>query len=217
MFILDTVYIHASMYVMKRTAEEAAKTRADLLDAALTVFSQKGYSAARLQDIATAAGVTRGAVYHHFKNKAGLFEALMASASESGSNILADAIAAGGSFLDICERILIASFAQVATDQRARDTMSIYLFKSDFSAELQPFADTLKQQAVDSVKGVVGFIEMGIAQGELKPDLDPEVIARSFLAFQNGVIQLWLLNPEAFDLETSARELARAFLYGIAK
>ena len=202
---------------MKRTAEEAAKTRTDLLDAALAVFSQKGYSATRLQDIATMAGVTRGAIYHHFQNKAGLFEALMNEASEGGNNIMLDAINAGGSFLDICERILVGSYEIVATNKRARDIMSIYLFKSDFSDELQPFAEMLKQQAVLSVQGAVGFVQMGIAQGDLKPDLNPEVVARSFLAFQNGVIQLWLLNQEAFDLKDSARDLARTFLYGIAK
>ncbi|MFK7804827.1 MAG: TetR family transcriptional regulator [Anaerolineae bacterium] len=202
---------------MKRTAEEAAKTRTDLLDAALVVFSQRGYSAARLQDIAAAAGVTRGAVYHHFQNKAGLFEALMEAASQQGNSIVSDAISAGGSFLDICEQILITSFEMVATNKKARDTMSIYLFKSDFSAELQSFAETLKQQAVLSVQGVAEFVKMGIAQGELKPDLDPEVVARSFIAFQNGVIQLWLLNQEAFDLKEGARDLARTFLYGIAR
>jgi len=62
---------------MKRTQEEAAKTRQDLLDAALQVFSQQGYQAARLQDIAKAAGVTRGAIYHHFGSKAELFNTLM--------------------------------------------------------------------------------------------------------------------------------------------
>ena len=201
---------------MKRTAEEAAQTRAALLDAALEVFSQKGYSATRLQDIAAEAGVTRGAVYHHFKNKAGLFQALMEAATQGGGDILAEAIAAGGSFLDICERILVATFELVATDKRARDTMNIYLFKSDFSAELQPFAESLKEQAVLSVQGVVGFVQMGIAQGDIKPNLDPEIVARSFLAYQNGVIQLWLMNQDAFDLKESAPQLARAFLYGLA-
>ena len=62
---------------MRRTKEEAAQTRQDLLAAALTIFSQKGYEAARLEDIAEMAGVTRGAIYFHFGNKAGLFMALV--------------------------------------------------------------------------------------------------------------------------------------------
>jgi TetR/AcrR family acrAB operon transcriptional repressor len=49
---------------MRRTKEDAEQTRQDLLDAALTIFSKKGYTATRLEDIAKVAGVTRGAIYH---------------------------------------------------------------------------------------------------------------------------------------------------------
>ena len=63
--------------MMRRTKEEAEQTRQDLLDAALTVFSQKGYTATRLEDVARAAGVTRGAIYHHFGSKAELYSALI--------------------------------------------------------------------------------------------------------------------------------------------
>ncbi|MCL4562239.1 MAG: TetR family transcriptional regulator, partial [Chloroflexi bacterium] len=58
---------------MRRTKEEAAETRDLLLKSALSVFSQKGYSATTLGDVARAAGVTRGAIYWHFGSKAELY------------------------------------------------------------------------------------------------------------------------------------------------
>ena len=61
---------------MKRTKEEAEQTRQALLDAAMTVFHQRGVARASLDQIACAAGLTRGALYWHFKNKEHLFEAL---------------------------------------------------------------------------------------------------------------------------------------------
>ncbi|MGZ9164459.1 MAG: TetR family transcriptional regulator, partial [Anaerolineales bacterium] len=61
---------------MRRTKEEAAVTRATLLKTALSVFSAKGYAAATLDDVATAAKVTRGAIYWHFKSKADLYNTL---------------------------------------------------------------------------------------------------------------------------------------------
>ena len=61
---------------MKRTKEEAEQTRQALLDAAMTVFHQRGVARASLDQIARAAGLTRGALYWHFKNKEHLFEAL---------------------------------------------------------------------------------------------------------------------------------------------
>ena len=62
---------------MRRTKEEAEQTRRQLMDAALRVFSARGYSAARLSDIAAEAGVTRGAVYWHFGSKKGLLFAIL--------------------------------------------------------------------------------------------------------------------------------------------
>ena len=52
---------------------KAEITREKLLKAALQVFSEKGFNAARLQDIAETAGVSRGAFYWHFKNKFDLY------------------------------------------------------------------------------------------------------------------------------------------------
>ncbi|WP_279580723.1 TetR family transcriptional regulator [Fodinicola feengrottensis] len=57
---------------MRRTADEAAATREALLDAALLEFAERGYQATKLADIAARAGVTRGAAYHHFADKAQL-------------------------------------------------------------------------------------------------------------------------------------------------
>ncbi|QUQ63706.1 TetR family transcriptional regulator [Kutzneria sp. CA-103260] len=62
---------------MRRTAADAARTRSALLDAALLVFAETGVANARLADIATRAGATRGAVYHHFEDKAALHAAVL--------------------------------------------------------------------------------------------------------------------------------------------
>ena len=61
---------------MRKTKTEAQKTHQHLLDAALEVFWRDGVTRASLQAIAQEAGVTRGALYWHFKNKEDLFETL---------------------------------------------------------------------------------------------------------------------------------------------
>ncbi|MEV5505160.1 TetR family transcriptional regulator [Streptomyces orinoci] len=63
---------------MRRTPEEAAQTRAALLDAALFTFAEQGVPSTKLADVAQRAGVTRGAVYHHFADKADLYAAVIA-------------------------------------------------------------------------------------------------------------------------------------------
>ncbi|WP_172890495.1 TetR/AcrR family transcriptional regulator [Actinoplanes derwentensis] len=68
---------------MRRTAEDTALTRDALLDAALFVFAEQGVNAARLTDIAQRAGVTRGALYHHFTDKTDLYTAVVTHSWES--------------------------------------------------------------------------------------------------------------------------------------
>ncbi len=57
----------------RRTADEAERTRQDILGAARRLFTDQGYAATSTTAVAEAAGVTRGAVYHHFADKAALF------------------------------------------------------------------------------------------------------------------------------------------------
>lgn len=58
---------------MRRTKEEAAKTRQQIVDTATEVFKQKGFSRTSLNDICNAAGLSRGAMYWYFEDKIGLF------------------------------------------------------------------------------------------------------------------------------------------------
>ncbi len=59
---------------------DPAARRAAILDAALTVFSERGYESARLDDVAAKAGVAKGTLYLYFKDKEALFEAMVRSA-----------------------------------------------------------------------------------------------------------------------------------------
>jgi len=67
---------------MKKTKEEAALTKAMLINSAMDILSNTSYKAARLEDIASAVGVTRGAIYWHFQNKLNLYRQLLKTAFE---------------------------------------------------------------------------------------------------------------------------------------
>lgn len=96
-------------------AERAAATRRRLLDAARHLFTEKGFAATSTEELVRAAGVTRGALYHHFRDKADLFAAVfeeveegvtrdaMAAANAAGPPGTWDHLLAGaGAFLDAC-------------------------------------------------------------------------------------------------------------------
>ncbi|HUF10395.1 MAG TPA: TetR/AcrR family transcriptional regulator [Rhodothermales bacterium] len=62
---------------IRTQVERSEKSRQQILDAALELFSHKGYGATSVQDIATAAGISKGNLYHHFPEKETIFRALL--------------------------------------------------------------------------------------------------------------------------------------------
>ena len=201
---------------MRRTKEEATQTRQELLDAALRVFGQRGYQATRLQDIAEAAGVTRGAIYHHFGSKAELYTALVQEASAQGNEIVGRAISEGGSFIEVIRRLFVYQFTALEEERRLRDVLALTRYKTGVSEELAAVEQMRREQASQTVEMTAGFMRLGIEQGELRPDLDPLTAGRALIAYQDGIAGLWLVDPEAFSIKESAPALADLFLQGIA-
>ncbi|MEG8179205.1 TetR/AcrR family transcriptional regulator [Nocardia terpenica] len=72
------------MVVKTRREEYAALTRAAIVDSARTLFVDPGYADASIDAIATAARVSKGAVYHHFADKRAIFEEVLRSELRSG-------------------------------------------------------------------------------------------------------------------------------------
>jgi AcrR family transcriptional regulator len=99
-----------------RSQEERSRaTRAALIDAARRLFAERGYAAVSAEEIVTAAGVTRGALYHHFGDKRDLFRAVFEDLERSVTDEIGLAIEVAGDpaaalavglarFLDVCER-----------------------------------------------------------------------------------------------------------------
>jgi len=202
---------------MRRTKEEAARTRQDILKSALIVFGEKGFSAATLTQIAAEVGVTRGAIYWHFDNKAELYNTLIENYSAYGAAIGEQAIADGGSFVDILRRIFVRQLQAVEEDPDLRAIMEIHLFKTGLDPELQTALLQKIQSGQALLEGISAAMSMGIAAGELRADIDPLEMARAFLAFQNGLIYLWLLSPDSFSLRASAESMAEILVGGVMR
>lgn len=200
---------------MRRTKEEAAVTRATLLKTALTLFSTRGYAATSIDDITKAARVTRGALYHHFTNKADLYNTLVEEVSASGANIVQQAVAEGGTFTEILKRIFIRQLAYIEENKEARAVMELALFKTGTHPELQAGRERQIETGKVMIDGIAKAMQIGITNGELRNDIPPTEMARSFIAFQNGVVQLWLAAPKSFSLKGSAGTFADVLLSGL--
>lgn len=110
----------------RKTKQQALETRQHILDVALRLFSQQGVSATSLAEIANAAGVTRGAIYWHFKNKSDLFSEIW---ELSESNIGELEIEYQAKFpddpLSVLREILVHILEATVTEERRRLLMEI--------------------------------------------------------------------------------------------
>ncbi|MFZ6029081.1 MAG: TetR family transcriptional regulator [Chloroflexota bacterium] len=202
---------------MKRTKEEAAITREQLLAKALKVFSKKGYAAATLEDIAREAEVTRGAIYWHFGSKAELYNTLIREYSSRGANIMQQTASEGGTLSDILRKVFVRQLQAVEDDTALRAMMELQLFQTGLIAELAEG----RQQQIEASAGLVemltGIMEQGAQEGLLRTDVHPKEMARAYLALQNGLIHLWLTSPNQFSLQESAESFADILMAGLQK
>ena len=199
----------------RRTKEEAAATRDSILDAAEKLFVEQGVSRTTLQHIASAAGVTRGAIYWHFGSKADLYTTLVRKFAARGSAVAQQAIAEGGTLLEVLRRVFVRQLTLVEEDKDVRALMELALFKTAVTPELEAGRRQQIKEGKALIASMADVMRQGIKQGELRSDLDPVEIARTFIAFQNGAIQLWLAAPKAFSLKASAEAFAGILIAGI--
>lgn len=202
--------------MVRKTKEEAAATRQALLDAALIVFSQKGYAAASLEEIAEHAGVSRGAIYWHFHSKAELYNTLVEETSAQTEGVIQRAIAEGSGILDRHRRVMIGLLVLLEEDATYRAVQELVLFKTEVTPELEE-SMKIKAAAFRAIEArVAATLRAGIEAGEVRADLDPVVAARSLHAYINGIGLIWLFDQQAFSLRENAPALVDVYIRGIA-
>jgi len=200
---------------MRRTKEEAEVTRQLLLKKALAVFSKKGYAATTLEDIASEAEVTRGAIYWHFGSKAELYNTLVREYSDRGNAIVQQAASEGGTLIEILRRVFVRQLEAIEDDRDLRALMELYLFKTGLVPELEEGRQQQVESGVGLIEMIAGIMGQGIQSGLLRSDVDPKDMARAYLAFQNGLTQLWLTAPEQFSLKASVNSFADILMAGL--
>lgn len=201
----------------RKTKEEAQQTRLQLLEAAERLFSERGVAHTTLNDIATAAGLTRGAIYWHFQNKTDLIHALWdqvalplhESFAELEQSIPDDPLA----------RIQIKSttvLTQVVKDVRIRNLLSILLLKCEYVDEPGGLRDGYLLKRFNCVSKITGEFRQAIAQGQLPADLDEKFAAIGLMSVIDGLCFHWLMNPAMFSLEDHAQKYIATYLKGLA-
>jgi TetR/AcrR family acrAB operon transcriptional repressor len=205
----------AREFAMRKTKEEAEITRQTLLRAGLRVFSSQGYADTRLEDIAAEAGVTRGAIYHHFGGKAELYNALVQERYGRVNQVFEQAISEGGTPVQILRRLMIRSLQYLEDDDDYRAVQELVSFKTAIIPELEAGMRQKKNGTRSFVDYVAGLIEQGLDAGEVRPGTNARDAALSAIGLINGVSLMWLFDPTLFSLRARAEGIVDTFLKGV--
>jgi TetR/AcrR family acrAB operon transcriptional repressor len=202
--------------MVRRTKEEAQETRNRLLDAAEVLFQAQGVSQTSLQQIAHQAGATRGAIYWHFKDKAALFNAMMERVRlPLEAEVAKVALGDVADPMEDVERMMIEALKLMTTDMQVRRVFDIASHKVEYTHDMESV-----QQRHLAVRNacVIDFEKAMVAEARRARQRLPIPVAaaaQGLHALVSGLIQNWLLDPAAFDLVATGRQVFRVYLIGL--
>jgi AcrR family transcriptional regulator len=151
----------------------------EILDAALTVFAAKGYAAARMDDIARAAGVTKGTIYLYFADKEALFKALVRESIGTALGAVTADVATFEGSAKFLIRLVLTTLGGLLIDSPKVALPKIVIAES---ANFPWLAEFYRFEVIERGLGLMtGLIERGIARGEFRP-LPSEHVARLVIA-----------------------------------
>jgi TetR/AcrR family acrAB operon transcriptional repressor len=176
--------------MVRKTKEEAEATRRQIIEAARRVFLECGVGSTSLEKIAAAAGVTRGAVYWHFKNKTDLFFAMREDAVLPFlDRVVFDAEA--NDPLGGIEHALQEIIRILVDQAQTRETFEILAFKCEYVGEFSSMKGCTAGQ-MDFLGMLTDAYRRAAAKGQLRLPVDPEMLAYDTFLFVGGLIKHWI-------------------------
>jgi AcrR family transcriptional regulator len=146
-------------------AERTAERRAAIVEAAFAEFVARGFTATRIDDIAKRAGVAKGTIYLHFKDKESMFEELVRTAIVPLVARLAAPPAPGGTVREAVERLADTFIREIVNTRRGDIIRLIVAEGPRFPA----IADFYYREVISrGLGGMRALIELGVARGEIR-------------------------------------------------
>lgn len=192
-------------------AKAVPDTRKQILRAALKQFANAGYAATSVQDIVDAARVSKPALYYHFADKAGLFQALVHEAHDARYRILREAAENHAGIRAQLEALLTALFAYFSGN---RELMRIS-FATMFAAPGEmPKDATCVEKCERNFEFVHSLINAAQKNGELDQGFDSQEIAFGFYGLINFYLVGHLVCEDCQLNQLTAHRIVELFLTG---
>lgn len=187
-----------------RTRATRAQTRARLLKAAGEVFAARGYHGASLEDVAGAAGLTKGAVYSSFASKDQLFYELMHERIEERLAFVAQAIDPQASPLQAAQHAGSA-LADLSAEQS--DWHMLFIEFWAYAVRDPERRREFARRRREVRKLIAGFLDRQAAAHEIPLPASSEQLTVAILALSNGVSIERIADPETVDADALAISL----------
>lgn len=176
------------------SAAEAAKTREKLLDAALEVFWEEGVARPSLTKVAERVGMTRGAIYGHFRNKADLFGALC-DRHLMPADLLAQHRAQADEPLDTLVD-WVTSVLRGAREDRAFGMLIDILYLGTEAVRGDDVRDRLLKDSSRAREHERALLQMAVDQGRVPADLDVDLATVAVHSLVSGQLRLFALDDD---------------------
>ncbi len=207
---------------MRRTKEDAELTRLSLIKAALRVFSEKGYGGTRLEDIAAVAGVTRGAIYHHFGGKFELYIAVFEELWRRVDPIFEQEMGKEGTYLEKFRRMFVRYLELIERDPEFQAMLELSFQRPEAmtaheKAMLEKGVDMKRFAIGDAMDQIAAFLGKAKEEGEIRDDVDVDVASQTYMGLFQGLALLWLLMKQRFSIRMNATAMVDIYIRGIMK
>jgi TetR/AcrR family acrAB operon transcriptional repressor len=189
----------------RKTKAEAALTRDRIVTCARQVFSREGVTNTSLEHVAKEAGVTRGAVYWHFRDKADLF---MAVRLDAGSLLRLSPEKAADP-LGRLERFLLEAIRRLRDDEKVRETYEVMLWRCEYVGAFATVRDDLMASGRGFIDEVTVLYGEAKAAGLTDARLDPALASIETFCLYAGILKSWLAAPAEGPIRRQAEAMIR--------
>lgn len=190
-----------------RTADKHSK----IIDAAIKVFSRKGFYNARISDIAKEAQVADGTIYLYFNNK---YDILISLFEEEIGKIILEVKLLIEQEHDPRAMLRIFALHHLRLMEEKRELAEVLQMElRQCNKFMREYRNTKFIEYVDIVSAIV---KKGMEMGEFRADVLPGVFKRAFFGALDETARLWVLSPDhSYTIDEAAAQISAIFLEGI--
>lgn len=165
-------------------------TREEILDAAMRLFGEVGYTSASLREVASRVGITHPGLLHHFRNKVALLEAVLERRDEIDEAAVRADLDRGVDYFDALV-LLVERNAQRPAIVELFATLS-----AEATSPAHPAHAYFQRRYAGVIANATAELERHRAAGRLRPGVDPATGARLITAIMDGLQVQWLLEAD---------------------